>query len=122
MLTARQNKAIELLLQGKSKGEAAKEVGISVRQIYNYFQSNEFAEMLRQRQGELVTQAAAIGRSRTAAAMRLFEEIMTDETQNGQIRVSAARNLLQFALELDERENILTRIEQLEKSIGGEHE
>lgn len=122
MLTARQSKTIELLLQGKSKSQVAKEVGVSVRQIYNYCQSDEFMGTLRRRQGELVTQAASVGRSRLADAMMLFENIMNDENQNGQIRVQAARNLLQFALELDERENVLRRLDELEAQIGGGHE
>lgn len=63
--------------------------------------------------------AAGRGRARMADAMQTFENIMNDPNVNPQIRVQSARNLLQFSLELDERENILARIEQLEKSLGG---
>lgn len=112
---------IQLLLEGKSKSAAAKGAGVSARMVYNYFQSAEFVEELRRRQAELVQAAAGRGRSKMADAMGIFETIMNDETQNGQIRIQAARSLLQFSIELDERENILRRLDYLEKSLlGGE--
>nr|WP_325186471.1 hypothetical protein [uncultured Oscillibacter sp.] len=123
ILSARQNKVIQLLLEGKSKSAAAKGAGVSARMVYNYFQSDEFMEELRRRQGELVAEAAGRGRAKLSDAMSVFETIMNDRNQNGQIRVQAARSLLQFSLELDERENILRRIDELEKTLigGGEH-
>lgn len=119
MLSSKQQLAISELIQGKSREETAKTCKITTRQLYNYIQNPEFSAELRRRQAALTEQAAAIGRSRTAVAMSVFETVMTDPDVNPQVRIQAARNLLQFALELDERENILTRIEQLEKSING---
>lgn len=117
-MTGKQKLAISELLQGKSREETAKTCKITTRQLYNYIQNPEFSAELRQQQAALVEAAAGRGRSRMQDAMGIFESVMNDDSQNGQIRIQAARNLLQFSLELDERENILARIEQLEKQIG----
>ena len=44
---------------------------------------------------------------------------MTDTEQNGQIRVSAARSLLEFGMKLTEQADILARLQELETAMEG---
>lgn len=55
-----------------------------------------------------------------SAAMDTLKAIADDESANAQSRVMACRSLLEFALRLDERENVLRRIDELERQIGGD--
>lgn len=122
ILSARQNRVIQLLLEGKSKSAAAKGAGVSARMVYNYFQSSEFMEELRRQQAEIVAEAAQAGRLGMVSAMGTLRSIADDENTNAQNRIMACRSLLEYSLKLDERENVLRRLDELEAAMGGEHE
>lgn len=43
---------------------------------------------------------------------------MTDREQSGQVRVSAARSLLEYSLKLSERVDVLERLAELERALN----
>ena len=47
---------------------------------------------------------------------------MRDDAQTGQIRVSAARSLLEFSLKATEQLEIIERLKELETKVGDLHE
>ena len=108
------------LLEQPSKAAAAQAAGISPRALRSYLADPAFAAELQRLQDEQFADAAQRGRQNMTAAMDALRVIMTDESQNGQTRTNAARALLEFSLKLDERENILKRLDKLEALAGGE--
>ena len=55
-------------------------------------------------------------------AVAVLREIMEDRDENGQVRVTAARSVLEYGLKMTETTDILTRLDELEAAMGGEHE
>ena len=123
MLSQRQQRALVALLEQPSKTAAAQAAGISPRALRSYLADPTFAAELQRLQDEQISDAAQRGRRSMTGAMDALRAVMDDESQSGQTRVQAARSILEFSLRLDERENILKRLAELEKSlIGGERE
>lgn len=50
-----------------------------------------------------------------------MREIMEDRDENGQVRVTAARSVLEYGLKMTETTDVLSRLQELEAAIGGEH-
>lgn len=46
---------------------------------------------------------------------------MEDRCENGQVRVTAARSVLEYGLKMTETTDILSRLQELESVMGGEH-
>lgn len=114
MLSQRQQRALLALLSCSSRAAAAEAAGISPRALRSYLADPAFAAELQRLQDEQIADAAQRGRQSMTGAMDSLRAIMDDETQNGQTRVQAARSLLEFSLRLDERENVLKRLDALE--------
>ncbi len=97
--------------------------GISPRALRSYLADPAFAAEYQKLQTEQIADAAQRGRQSMTGAMDALRTVMDDESQNGQTRVQAARSILEYSLKLDERENIMKRLDELERSLigGGEH-
>lgn len=54
-------------------------------------------------------------------AIAVLQEIMEDRCENGQVRVTAARSVLEYGLKMTETTDILSRLQELESVMGGEH-
>lgn len=122
MLSQRQQRALQALLTETDKIRAAKAAGIAPRTMRGYLADPDFAAEYQRLQGEQIADAAQRGRQSMTGAMEALRAIMDDKGQSGQTRVMAARSLLEYSLRLDERENVLKRLKELEKSLdGGEH-
>lgn len=122
MLSQRQQRALMALLEQPSKAAAAQAAGISPRTLRDYLADPAFAAELQRLQGGQISDAAQRGRQSMTGAMDALRNVMDDGSQSGQTRVQAARSILEYSLKLDERENILKRLDELEKSLtGGEH-
>ena len=121
MLSQRQQRALVALLEQPNKAEAARAAGVSPRALRSYLADPAFAAEYQRLQGEQISDAAQRGRQSMTAAVDALRAVMDDESQNGQTRVQAARSILEYSLKLDERESVLKRLEELEKSlVGGE--
>lgn len=93
--------------------------GISPRALRSYLADPAFAAEYQKLQAEQIADAAQRGRQSMTGAMDALRAVMDDESQNGQTRVQAARSILEYSLKLDERENILKRLEALENAMRG---
>lgn len=118
-MTNKQDLALAALLRGANREQAAAAAGVNSRTLRNWQRCPEFSGELRRRQTEQVEEAASLGRSRMLDALAVFESVMNDENEAGQTRCLAARNLLQYTLELDERTDVLTRLDALEREMEG---
>ena len=70
---------------------------------------------------ELVEDATRKVQQTLEPAVAVLRGIMEDGEENGQVRVSAARSVLEYGLKLTEQTDILTRLTELEAAMGGEH-
>lgn len=123
MLSPRQQRALQALLQAPDKRTAARLANIGERTLRTYLGDPVFTAELQRLQAEQIADAARRGRQGMGAAMSTLKNIADDETANAQNRIMACRSLLEYGLKLDERENVLRRLEVLEKSLlGGENQ
>lgn len=123
MLSPRQQRALQAHLQAPDKRTAARLANIGERTLRTYLGDPVFTAELQRLQAEQIADAARRGRQGMGAAMSTLKNIADDETANAQNRIMACRSLLEYGLKLDERENVLRRLEVLEKSLlGGENQ
>lgn len=120
MLSQRQQRALLGLLEQPSKAAAAQAAGISPRALRSYLADPAFTAELQRLQDEQIADAAQRGRQSMTAAMSTLRAIADDKSANAQNRIMACRSLLEYSLKLDERENVLRRLDELEKQIGGD--
>lgn len=121
MLSPRQQRALQALLEAPDKRTAARLANIGERTLRTYLSDPAFTTELQRFQAEQIADAAQRGRQSMTGAMDTLKAIADDEGANAQSRVMACRSLLEYSLKLDERENVLRRLDELEKSLGGEH-
>lgn len=120
MLSQRHQRALMALLEQPNKVAAASAAGISPRALRSYLSDPTFVAEYQRLQSEQIAEAAQRGRQSMTGAMDALQTIMDDEAQNGQTRVQAARSVLEFSLRLDERENVLKRLDALETKAQAE--
>lgn len=118
-MSPNKERAIAALLIYPTREEAAKAAGLSSKTVRRYWDDPEFVSAYKKAFSELVEGATRQAQRNLEPAVNTLQEIMRDNEQNGQIRVSAARSLLEYSLRLSERVDILERLDELEKSLGG---
>ena len=118
-MTPKKEKALAALLVCPTKDAAAKSAGITGRTMSIYLKDPEFQSEYKRAFGVLVDNATRQAQRNLTPAVSTLQEIMQDQGQNGQIRVSAARSLLEYSLKLSERVDILDRLDELEASVHG---
>ena len=109
---------VSALLSCSSIREAAENVGLSEKAIYNRMKTPEFRELYKQARQNLLD--AATGRLQNSAnnAISALESVMTDESAGGQTRVNAALGILQFCLKFTENVDLRAQIEELENGVN----
>lgn len=117
ILSANQQKAIAALLTCKNNEEAAGKVGITPRTLSRYLSEPEFKSEYQKAFSSLVEGATRQAQKNLEPAVNTLKTLMEDKSQNGQIRVSAARSLLEYSMKLSERIDILERLDRLEESL-----
>lgn len=113
-MTPKMQKALLALLENPTKEKAAAAAGITSKTLRRYLDNPEFQTEYRVAFSGMVSDAVRQAQKTLSPALTTLEEIMRDDEQNGQIRVSAARSLLEFSLKATEQLDILDRLEALE--------
>lgn len=111
--TPRKERALQALLVNRTQAEAAKAAGISETSLRGYMKDPAFVERYRQACGDMLRDAAQQARQGISPALETLREI-AETPGNPQARIMAARSILEYALKLTERVDILERIEALE--------
>lgn len=120
-MSPNKERAIAALLIHPTREEAAKAAGLSSKTVRRYWDDPEFVSAYKKAFSELVEGATRQAQRNLEPAVDTLQEIMRDNEQNGQIRVSAARSLLEYSLKLSERVDILERLDILETTLGDKH-
>lgn len=118
MLTAKQHKAISAILACQATEQAAKMAGCSSRTIRTYMKDAEFQRELQRAFSSLTERAARDSQRSLSVAVQTLRGICEDPEENAQVRVSAARSLLEYGLRLTEAADTLSRVDALEQKLG----
>ena len=123
-MTAKQAKALQALLTHSTQAAAAQAAGVGLSTLKRYLNDEEFQREYQKALSGLIAEAAAQAKQSLSPALSTLQEVMQDADQNGQVRVSAARSLLEFGMKLTEQADILNRLQELEAAMGdgGRHE
>ena len=119
-MTPKQNKVLAALLTAPSKAAAAQAAGSSPRTLRDYLADPTFRQEYQKAFAGLVEDATRQAQQAISPALSTLREIVEDKGEDAQARISAARAILSNGLRLTETTDILTRLDELERTIGGE--
>ena len=121
-MTPKKQKALLALLASPTREKAAAVAGITSKTLRGYLAYPEFQAEYKRAFAVLVVDAARHAQQAIAPALSTLREIVEDTGENAQARISAARSILEYSMKLTETTDILTRLDELEAAMGGEHE
>ena len=120
-MTPKKHKALLALLTNPTKERAAEAAGITSKTLRGYLADPEFQAEYKKAFADLVEDATRKVQQTLEPAVAVLREIMEDRSENGQVRVSAARSVLEYGLKMTEQTDILTRIQELEAAMEVEY-
>lgn len=122
-MTPKQQKALVALLTQPTKEKAATAAGITSKTLRSYLDDPEFRAEYRKAFSELVEDATRKVQQTLDPAVAVLREVMENDSENGQVRVSAARSVLEYGLKMTEQTDILNRLQELEAAMqeGRQH-
>jgi len=94
---------------------------VSETQIYARLRTPEFKARYDKARHELLERNTAALQAHLGAAIETMGQICTDQETAPQVRLNAADAIIRNSLKLTEQNDILARLDELEKQIGGEH-
>lgn len=116
-MTPKKQRALLALLTSSTREQAAKKAGITSKTLRGYLADPEFQAEYRKAFAGLVEDATRKVQQTLEPAVAVLREIMEDSNENGQVRVSAARSVLEYGLRLTEQTDVLSRLQELEEEI-----
>ena len=117
-LNRKQEMAISCLLEQPTIKEAAVFCGVGEVTLWRWLQQPEFQERYRQAKRQVVEQAITRLQQVTGAAVTTLREIMLDSEAPASSRVTAAKTILETAVKSVELEDLVTRLDKLEKAVS----
>lgn len=114
-LTPLQHKAVLALLEKPTVAEAAKSAGVHRATLYKWLREERFQAVYHGARRELLRHVAARLQQISAEAVETLREVMADKTQQGASRVGAARTVLDYAVKATEQQEIIERLDRLER-------
>jgi len=119
-LSAKQHRALEALLAGATKGDAATAAGVNPRTLNRWMNEDVlFWDTLKSEGQKTVFDATR----RLTAAMDTAVTVMTEVMQDGDapaaVRLRAAQVVTETAIKLIETSDILRRLDELETRLTG---
>lgn len=116
-VTRNQEKTIVALLSYPSVPAAAKVTGVSERTIYRWLDLDPFQEAYRAARKKVVSCAVSSIQSAMSEAVETLRSVMADADAPASSRVAAARAMLDLGLKSVEIEDLVERVDALEKQI-----
>jgi hypothetical protein len=118
-LTAKQRRAIEALLSGATKGQAADAAGVTPRTLSRWRSLPEFDDELRWRSNQAIDDAT---RRLTGGLDRMVDVLLAvaeDAESPASVRVRAALGWINAQVKLVELNEVIERLEALESVVHG---
>jgi len=115
----KREEAIAALLSNRNLEEAAHAIGINTNTLLRWLKIPEFRDEYRRARREVVSQAVARLQQATGAAGTTILRLMTDQNVPPAVRLRAAECAFALAVKGIETEDILERLEALERAPAG---
>lgn len=115
----KQQRALLALLTNPTREKAAAAAGITVKTLRGYLADPEFQAEYRKAFAELVEDATRQAQQAIEPALSTLREVVEDGSESTQFRISAARSILEYSLKMTEQNDILSKLQELEKEIKG---
>ena len=110
---------IAALLSCPTLEAAAEQCGLSIRQLYERRQSEAFVRKLREAQDEALATTTRFLQKATGSAANVLVDIAETPGRPAQVRISAARAVLDMAVKYTEAVDVQARLEALERYAEG---
>ena len=107
------------LLSSPTLEMAARQCRLSVRQLYERRQDPAFVAKLKQAQCESLANTTRFLQSATGTAARVLAEIAESPGRPAQVRISAARTILEQAAKFTDIVDVQGRLDALERYAEG---
>ena len=111
MKNSKRELLLAALLTNPTVKEAAASVGIPETTAYNWLRKPDFSDEYKQRKRQAVAEASDYLQSKIGEATRIISEIMGDVETSPQVRLSAAKAIIDTAYKVIEQVEIVDRIE-----------
>lgn len=114
-----QERALAALIESDTQSEAAEKCGLSVRTLRGYLSDPAFAAELSRQQRQIVSDASRQIQTRLLDAVKTIHSIMTAEKMppGANVRIIAARALLEFGLRYTEAIEVLPLLADLRDKV-----
>ncbi|HEX2837063.1 MAG TPA: hypothetical protein VHN77_02940 [Phycisphaerales bacterium] len=117
-ITPKQEAAIVALLNEPTVARAAITADVDERTLHRWLADPDFARAYRNARRVAFAQAIAVTQRYAPLAIHTLGKIMADQTVGASARVSAATALLKFSRESIELDDLASRVDELERSLG----
>lgn len=107
--------ALNLLTYPTSK-EAAEKSGVSITTIYRLKKDKDFQEILQKVKNSIFQETMQKAQGYCLESL----EVAKDKSATDSSRVSAARAILELGISLYENENIIQRLDEMERRLTGD--
>jgi hypothetical protein len=108
--------AIAALLSNRNVEEAARAAGVGYKTLLRWLEIPEFKEAYRKARREAVQQAVARLQQGSGIASLAMLKTLADPNTPGAVRLRAAAYVLDYSLQGVELEDVLARLDRLERS------
>lgn len=119
-MKANKEKALSALLTSETRAAAAEKAGISDRTLRSYLSDPDFNAEYQQRKRKLLSDATHQIQQSMKIAVSTLKSIIQSKGSKDSDRISAARLILEFGLKYTEINDILTRVEELERTVNND--
>jgi hypothetical protein len=114
--------AIAALLTTDTICAAAEQIGVSARTLLRWLQEEDFQRTYRDARRQVVHHAIVRVQRCTREAVNALADVMTNPEASASARVSAARSVLQFAMQAVQIEDLEARLATLERELAARGE
>lgn len=114
-ITARQRRALAVILAAPNMEEAARRARVGRTTLYNWLQESAFKNELRRQQNEVFNSAIARLKSLVGSAVNGLGDLVRAESES--VRRAACRDILEAALKVKELHEIDERLTAIETRL-----
>ena len=113
----KQQKILTALMSHFTIQEAARSLSISPNTIYLALKDEEFAKAYKEARNKSVEHSVTMLSKASSLAVSKLIEILQNKEEKSPVTINAARTVLEFAYKRYDVEQLVYRVEELEKAI-----
>lgn len=121
MKNSKEAQALAALVSNGTVRQAAAASEIPERTLWRLLEKPDFSARLEQEKMKLIATASDSLKSKLTAATTTLANVMEDVDTPPQVRVTAARTILEFSLRYSEMADVLHRLDELERLINADN-